>query len=144
MAPGRKLQMEIDKTLKKVMEGIEVFDTIWDKVRPPSPGPLPTPPQGSAPLGLHPARPPALPCGAARPPSAGQSRPWALSRPVEAAAGPAPRPAPPPGAPRGVARGQTHPPWEGEGGRAVNHPGRRAGQQGAAGPASSQDNPAAS
>ena len=106
--------MEIDKTLKKVMEGIEVFDTIWDKVRPPSPGPPPTPPQGFR-SGLHPARPPpALPCGAARPPSAGQSRPWALSRPVEAAAGPAPRPAPPPGAPRGVARGQTHPPWEGE------------------------------
>ena len=32
MAPGRKLQMEIDKTLKKVMEGIKVFDIIvkWD------------------------------------------------------------------------------------------------------------------
>ena len=113
---------------------------------PPPPPPPQAPPHPAPGLrsGLHPARPPALPCGAARPPSAGQSRPWALSRPVEAAAGPAPRPAPPPGAPRGVARGQTHPPWEGEGGRAVNHPGRRAGQQGAAGPASSQDNPAAS
>jgi hypothetical protein len=29
----RKLQMEIDKTLKKVQEGLGVFDDIWDQVR---------------------------------------------------------------------------------------------------------------
>ena len=34
MSNARKLQTEIDRTLKKVEEGIEVFDDIWDKVRP--------------------------------------------------------------------------------------------------------------
>lgn len=29
---ARKLQQEIDKTLKKVAEGVEVFDGIWEKV----------------------------------------------------------------------------------------------------------------
>lgn len=29
---GRKLQVEIDRTLKKVQEGVEVFDEIWKKV----------------------------------------------------------------------------------------------------------------
>ena len=33
MGANRKLQIEIDRTLKKVAEGIEVFDEIWDKVR---------------------------------------------------------------------------------------------------------------
>ena len=33
MGANRKLQQEIDRTLKKVQEGIEVFDQIWDKVR---------------------------------------------------------------------------------------------------------------
>ena len=28
----RKLQTEIDRTLKKVQEGVEVFDQIWEKV----------------------------------------------------------------------------------------------------------------
>lgn len=28
----RKLQTEIDRTLKKVQEGVEVFDAIWEKV----------------------------------------------------------------------------------------------------------------
>ncbi|KAK9814381.1 hypothetical protein WJX72_004900 [[Myrmecia] bisecta] len=32
MGANRKLQTEIDRTLKKVMEGIEVFDQIWEKV----------------------------------------------------------------------------------------------------------------
>ena len=32
MSNARKLQTEIDRTLKKVEEGIEVFDDIWDKV----------------------------------------------------------------------------------------------------------------
>ena len=32
MAANRKLQGEIDRTLKKVQEGVEVFDEIWDKV----------------------------------------------------------------------------------------------------------------
>ena len=30
---ARKLQQEIDRTLKKVDEGVVVFDQIWDKVR---------------------------------------------------------------------------------------------------------------
>ena len=30
---ARKLQAEIDRTLKKVQEGIEEFDQIWIKVR---------------------------------------------------------------------------------------------------------------
>eukprot|EP00128_Syssomonas_multiformis_P016887 Colp12_sorted_trinity150504_noHs@33160 len=33
MADKRKLQAEIDKVLKKVTEGIEEFDTIWEKVQ---------------------------------------------------------------------------------------------------------------
>lgn len=32
MGANRKLQQEIDRTLKKVTEGIEIFDQIWDKV----------------------------------------------------------------------------------------------------------------
>ncbi len=32
MASNRKLQMEIDRTLKKVDEGVEEFDAIWEKV----------------------------------------------------------------------------------------------------------------
>ena len=32
MSNARKLQTEIDRTLKKVDEGIELFDDIWDKV----------------------------------------------------------------------------------------------------------------
>lgn len=32
MAANRKLQAEIDRHLKKVNEGVEVFDEIWDKV----------------------------------------------------------------------------------------------------------------
>ena len=34
MGANRKLQQDIDRTLKKVTEGIEVFDQIWDKVCP--------------------------------------------------------------------------------------------------------------
>jgi len=33
MGANRKLQIEIDRTLKKVAEGIDTFDEIWDKVR---------------------------------------------------------------------------------------------------------------
>ena len=33
MGANRKLQTEIDRTLKRVSEGIDVFDQIWDKVR---------------------------------------------------------------------------------------------------------------
>jgi hypothetical protein len=33
MAGARKLQAEIDRTLKRVGEGIEVFDGIWEKVK---------------------------------------------------------------------------------------------------------------
>ena len=32
MATARKLAAEIDRTLKKMNEGIELFDDIWDKV----------------------------------------------------------------------------------------------------------------
>jgi Not1 N-terminal domain, CCR4-Not complex component len=32
MGAARKIQTEIDRTLKKVQEGIDVFDEIWDKV----------------------------------------------------------------------------------------------------------------
>ena len=32
MADRRKLQAEIDRTLKKIEEGVEVFDRIFDKV----------------------------------------------------------------------------------------------------------------
>ena len=35
MGANRKLQAEIDRTLKKVNEGIDVFDQIWEKVSPP-------------------------------------------------------------------------------------------------------------
>jgi hypothetical protein len=34
MGSARKLQSEIDRTLKKVQEGVELFDQIWQKVRP--------------------------------------------------------------------------------------------------------------
>ncbi len=59
MAGARKLQAEIDRTLKRVGEGIEVFDAIWEKVnwpglcgdaparRPPPPALLPTQARGS-------------------------------------------------------------------------------------------------
>lgn len=33
MATLRKLQTEIDKTLKKVQEGMQIFDDFWDQVR---------------------------------------------------------------------------------------------------------------
>jgi hypothetical protein len=33
MGAARKLQAEIDRTLKKVQEGLEEFHGIWDKVR---------------------------------------------------------------------------------------------------------------
>lgn len=33
MGANRKLQIEIDRTLKKVSEGIDIFDEIWEKVR---------------------------------------------------------------------------------------------------------------
>ena len=32
MADRRRLQGEIDKTLKKVHEGVEAFDDVWNKV----------------------------------------------------------------------------------------------------------------
>lgn len=32
MATNRKLQAEIDRVLKRVVEGIEEFNIIWDKV----------------------------------------------------------------------------------------------------------------
>ena len=32
MGANRKLQIEIDRTLKKVAEGIDTFDEIWEKV----------------------------------------------------------------------------------------------------------------
>jgi len=32
MGASRKLQGEIDRVLKKVQEGVEVFDSIWNKV----------------------------------------------------------------------------------------------------------------
>jgi CCR4-NOT transcription complex subunit 3 len=32
MATLRKLQTEIDKTLKKVQEGLQIFDELWDQV----------------------------------------------------------------------------------------------------------------
>lgn len=35
MAHAKKLQAEIDRTLKKVQEGIDEFDEIWEKVRGP-------------------------------------------------------------------------------------------------------------
>ena len=33
MGATRKLQGEIDKVLKKVQEGVDVFDSIWNKVK---------------------------------------------------------------------------------------------------------------
>lgn len=36
MAAQRKLQGEIDKTLKKIQEGIELFEEVWQKVSPAS------------------------------------------------------------------------------------------------------------
>jgi hypothetical protein len=33
MGAARKLQAEIDRTLKKVQEGLDEFHDIWDKVR---------------------------------------------------------------------------------------------------------------
>lgn len=33
MGASRKLQGEIDRVLKKVQEGVDVFDSIWNKVR---------------------------------------------------------------------------------------------------------------
>ena len=33
MGANRKLQTEIDRTLKRVSEGIETFDQVWEKVR---------------------------------------------------------------------------------------------------------------
>ena len=33
MGATRKLQAEIDRTLKRVTEGLEVFEDIWEKVR---------------------------------------------------------------------------------------------------------------
>lgn len=35
MGASRKLQGEIDRVLKKVQEGVDVFDSIWNKVFPP-------------------------------------------------------------------------------------------------------------
>lgn len=32
MGASRKLQGEIDRVLKKVQEGVDVFDSIWNKV----------------------------------------------------------------------------------------------------------------
>ena len=32
MSGARKLQTEVDRTLKKVEEGVEIFDDIWEKV----------------------------------------------------------------------------------------------------------------
>lgn len=32
MGAARKIQSEIDRTLKKVQEGIDVFEEIWSKV----------------------------------------------------------------------------------------------------------------
>jgi len=40
MGATRKLQGEIDRVLKKVQEGVDVFDSIWNKVRRPPLHPL--------------------------------------------------------------------------------------------------------
>ena len=37
MAANRKLQAEIDRTLKKVQEGVDYFDEIWEKGEPRKP-----------------------------------------------------------------------------------------------------------
>lgn len=34
MGASRKLQGEIDRVLKKVQEGVDIFDSIWNKVPP--------------------------------------------------------------------------------------------------------------
>ncbi len=34
MGAARKIQAEIDRTLKRVQEGIDDFDDIWRKARP--------------------------------------------------------------------------------------------------------------
>ena len=34
MGASHKLQGEIDRVLKKVQEGVDVFDSIWNKVPP--------------------------------------------------------------------------------------------------------------
>jgi hypothetical protein len=39
MGASRKLQGEIDRVLKKVQEGVDVFDSIWNKARPSPPTP---------------------------------------------------------------------------------------------------------
>ena len=41
MAANRKLQAEIDRTLKKVQEGVDYFDEIWEKGEPRNPAPHP-------------------------------------------------------------------------------------------------------
>ena len=41
MAANRKLQAEIDRTLKKVQEGVDYFDEIWEKGEPRKPAPQP-------------------------------------------------------------------------------------------------------
>lgn len=41
MGASRKLQGEIDRVLKKVQEGVEVFDSIWKKVMAASYTPIP-------------------------------------------------------------------------------------------------------
>ncbi|ONM07718.1 transcription regulator NOT2/NOT3/NOT5 family protein [Zea mays] len=43
MGASRKLQGEIDRVLKKVQEGVDVFDSIWNKASPPPPPPPPLP-----------------------------------------------------------------------------------------------------
>ena len=41
MAANRKLQAEIDRTLKKVQEGVDYFDEIWEKGEPRNPASRP-------------------------------------------------------------------------------------------------------
>jgi hypothetical protein len=41
MGASRKLQGEIDRVLKKVQEGVDVFDSIWNKARTPGRPPPP-------------------------------------------------------------------------------------------------------
>ena len=43
MGASRKLQGEIDRVLKKVQEGVDVFDSIWNKARPQPPAILSAP-----------------------------------------------------------------------------------------------------
>lgn len=53
MGASRKLQGEIDRVLKKVQEGVDVFDSIWNKALPhfppPHGGPTPPPPPSFSP-----------------------------------------------------------------------------------------------